>query len=304
MVVPVEGDDRQQPEGAEQKFTMRPKKAARQKKMQLAALLVERGLFENLDEAKRWVMAGKVLVNEQRLDKPGMQVASNAALRVLDRTRYASRGGYKLEAALTHFQVTVTNKIALDSGASTGGFTDCLLQHGAAGVYAVEVGYGQLLGRLRLHPHVCNMERVNLGELTPAMLDPLPALITLDLSYLSLTEALPIAASLLAPQGQVLALIKPLFEVESVEARRSGNIDDPSLLVEAFEHIIQAGYSSGLYVQGIIKLALKPRHGVHEYMIALSNDEQAPTQTYDTQALLTLINGPGVGRSDDDDNGE
>src|SRR5947209_1984001 len=187
------------------------------RKAPLAALLVERGLFDSIDQARRWVMAGKVLVNDQRFEKPGMLVARNVILHVQGRSRYASRAGYKLEAALQHFTVDVAGRVALDCGASTGGFTDCLLQHGAALVYAVEVGYGQLLGRLRADARVRNLERTNLSDLSPLMLDPPPTLITLDLSYLSLTAALPIAATLLASQGQILALLKPLFEVESRE---------------------------------------------------------------------------------------
>ena len=135
------------------------------RKCPLAALLVERGIFESADEALRWVMAGQVLVNDQRIDKPGLLVPCDATLRVRGRQRYASRGGYKLEAALEHFAVNVAGCVALDCGASTGGFTDCLLQHGAALVYAVEVGYGQLVGRLRADPRVRNLERTNLSDL-------------------------------------------------------------------------------------------------------------------------------------------
>src|SRR5712691_9338213 len=185
------------------------------RKSQLAALLVERGIFEHEEEARRWIMAGQVLVNEQRIDKPGMPVRADAQIRVRGRHRYASRGGYKLETALEHFGVSGAGQIALDCGASTGGFTDCLIQHGAALVYAVEVGYGQLVGRLQQHPRVRNIERTNLGDLHPAQLDPRPTLISLDLSYLSLTQALPLAAPLLTPGGRILALFKPLFEVES-----------------------------------------------------------------------------------------
>src|SRR5579859_7423477 len=184
------------------------------RKRPLAALLAERGIFDTQEEARRWVMSGKVLVNGQRIDKPGMLVPGDAVLDVQGRRRYASRGGYKLEAALAHFHVAAAGRAALDSGASTGGFTDCLLQHGAALVYAVEVGYGQLTGRLRADPRVRNLEHTNLGDPRLHTLDPLPTLITLDLSYLSLTKALPLAAPLLAPAGHILALLKPLFEVE------------------------------------------------------------------------------------------
>ncbi len=135
----------------------RAKKTHPRQKVPLAALLVEQGCFACLDEARRWIMAGKVLVNDHRLDKPGMLVPHDVIIRVLGRSRYASRAGYKLEAALEHFAVDVVGQVALDCGASTGGFTDCLLQHGAALVYDVDVGHGQLIGRLRQDYRVRNL---------------------------------------------------------------------------------------------------------------------------------------------------
>ncbi len=128
-------------------------------KCSLVTLLIERSIFDSQEEARRWVMAGQVLVNEQRIDKPGMLVPRDAVIRVRGRHRYASRGGYKLEAAVEHFKVPVAGCTALDCGASTGGFTDCLLQHGAALVYAVEVGHGQLVGRLRANERVQRTDR-------------------------------------------------------------------------------------------------------------------------------------------------
>jgi 23S rRNA (cytidine1920-2'-O)/16S rRNA (cytidine1409-2'-O)-methyltransferase len=261
---------------------------------------VERGIFESEDEARGWVLAGQVLVNGQRLDKPGMAVPEDALLRVRGRQRYASRGGLKLEAALDAFAVSVAGRVALDSGASTGGFTDCLLQRGAALVYAVEAGYGQLVGRLRAHPRVCNLERTNLGDAALRALDPRPTLITLDLSYLSLTRALPIAANLLAPQGEVLGLLKPLFEVQSAGARRSGQVDDPALLVAALRQVLEAGATAGLTPLGAVKLALRPRHGVSEFFVYFARGlERAPWQA-DGAALAEIVAQPGVGPAEAD----
>ncbi len=265
------------------------------RKTPLAALLVERGIFESADEASRWVMAGQILVNDQRIDKPGTLVPRDATLRVRGRHRYASRGGYKLEAALEHFRLNVAGCVALDSGASTGGFTDCLLQHGATLVYAVEVGYGQLVGRLRADPRVRNLERTNLSDLLSSTLDPPPDLITLDLSYLSLTKALPLAAALLAAQGQVLALLKPLFEVESAEARRSGQVDDPALLVTALRSVLDAGSAFGLMPIGAAKLALQPRHGVTEFFTLFGRGTDHQPLRYDDTMLLRIVEGPGIG---------
>src|SRR6266849_11046034 len=268
------------------------------RKRPLAALLAERSIFDTQEEARRWVMSGKVLVNGQRIDKPGMLVPGDAVLDVQGRRRYASRGGYKLEAALAHFHVAAAGRAALDSGASTGGFTDCLLQHGAALVYAVEAGHGQLTGRLRADPRVRNLERTNLSDLDANLLDPPPSLITLDLSYLSLTRALPIAATLLAPQGgQVLALVKPLFEVESSQARRTGHIDDPAQLVAALRRVLAAGEAAGLTPHGIAKLALQPRRGVTEFLVFCGHNINRPPHSYDDPALQTLIEGPGIGKA-------
>lgn len=240
-------------------------------------------------------MAGQVLVNGQRFDKPGMRVPRDAEIRVRGRRRYVSRGGYKLEAALAHFGVLVTGRIVLDSGASTGGFTDCLLQHGARLVYAVEAGHGQLAGSLRADFRVRNLERTNLGDASLVALDPSPSLVTLDLSYLSLAQALPLVAAILAPEGDVLALVKPLFEVESVEARRTGHIADVALLIDVLRRVLESGTRAGLTPVGLVKLALEPRRGVAEYVARFVRGRQAVAINYGDDELLGIVNGPGVG---------
>ncbi len=272
-------------------------------KRPLAALLVERGEFATEDEARRWIMAGQVLVDGQRVDKPGTPVPADAVLTVRGRRRFVSRGGYKLAAALDGFGVPVEGRVALDSGASTGGFTDCLLQRGAALVYAVDVGYGQLAGSLRAHPRVRNLERTNLGDLSPTSLDPRPTLVTLDLSYLSLTAAVALAANLLAPSGDgaVLALFKPLFEVDDPEARRTGRVDDPATLVAALRSVLEAGQRAGLTPLGAIKLALRPRHGVNEFVLHFGHDLDDAVWAYDDGILAKIVAGPGAGREDEDE---
>lgn len=266
----------------------------------LAALLQERGLFASAEEARRWVLAGQVLVDGQRVDKPGTSVPATAALHVRGRQRFASRGGYKLAAALDHFGVPVDGRVALDCGASAGGFTDCLLQRGARFVYAVEVGYGQLIGRLAADARVRNLERTNLGSLAAESLDPLPDLITLDLSYLSLTRALPLAAPLLAPDGEVLALFKPLFEVADHTARRTGRVADPTLIVAALQAALVAGLDAGLQPRGVAKLALRPRHGVAEYVLHLATQPASAEGTLDAATLAAIVAGTGVGPNETD----
>ena len=275
-------------------------KPARTRKCQLDALLAERGIFESAKEARPWIMTGQVLVNEQLIDKPGMLVARDAVLRVRGRHRYVSRGGYKLEAAIERFRVNVAGRVALDCGASTGGFTDCLLQHGARLVYAVEVGYGQLVGSLRADARVRNLERTNLSDLVSSDLDPRPSLVTLDLSYLSLTKALPVAAALVEPEGYVLALLKPLFEVESPEARRSGQIADPALLVTALRRVLEAGTGTGLVPLGAAKLALKPRHGVTEFFVYFVHSTKQAYWHYEEGTLLEIVEGVGIGRGEEE----
>jgi 23S rRNA (cytidine1920-2'-O)/16S rRNA (cytidine1409-2'-O)-methyltransferase len=275
-----------------------PPVSRRARRRPLAALLVERGIFATQDEARRWVMAGQVLVGDRRIDKPGTPVPVDAALRVRGRRRYASRGGYKLEAALDHFGVDPAGSVCLDSGASTGGFTDCLVQRGAALVYAVEVGYGQLAGRLRANPHVRNLERTNLGDLTPAALDPRPTLATLDLSYLSLTAALPLVAPLLMPGGEVLALVKPLFEVDDPAAGRTGQVEHPAQVVRALRRVLEAAREVGLVPLGAARLALRPRHGVSEYMVYLQREATRPAWSYDAAALHALVEGEGIGQEE------
>lgn len=275
-------------------------KPARTRKCQLDALLAERGIFESVQEARPWIMTGQVLVNEQLIDKPGMLVPRDAVLRVRGRHRYVSRGGYKLEAAIEHFRVNAAGRVALDCGASTGGFTDCLLQHGARFIYAVEVGYGQLVGSLRADERVRNLERTNLSDLVSSDLEPQPSLVTLDLSYLSLTKALPIAAALVEPEGYILALLKPLFEVESPEARRSGQVDDPALLVTALRRVLEAGTGAGLVPLGAAKLALKPRHGVTEFFVYFLRSTKQVCWGYDERTLFEIVEGAGIGRDEEE----
>ena len=186
------------------------------RRVRLDRLLVERGVFQDAKTAQSWIMAGSVIVDEVREDKPGTAVDTKACIRVrgID-LPYASRGGLKLAAALDVFAVDVCGRTAIDAGASTGGFADCLLKRGAALVYSVDVGFGQLAGRLRQDPRVRNMERTNISDVIPGTLDPQPSLGVIDLSYLSLTTAVPHVAKIVGIDhgADIIALVKPLFEV-------------------------------------------------------------------------------------------
>lgn len=195
--------------------------------------LVERGLCATREQAKRAVMAGRVRINRQPASKPSDEVRPADDLAVDAGEKYVSRGGEKLDHALRHFSIEVTGDLCIDLGASTGGFTDCLLQHGAAAVFAVDVGHGQLAWTLRNDPRVRVMERTNARHLTPAQF-PAPFagadLVTIDCSFISLNRLLPAAASLLRPGARIIALVKPQFEAGKAEADRGrGVITDPAV---------------------------------------------------------------------------
>ena len=173
-------------------------------------------------------MAGEVIVAGHRVDKPGTQVPGDAELTVKTGLRYVGRGGLKLEAALAAFAVDPTGAVCLDIGASTGGFTDCLLQHGAAKVYAIDVGHSQLDWKIRSDPRVIVREKLNARNLSPADIPDAPGICTIDVSFISLTLILPPAFEVLTPEGVILALIKPQFELKKNEVGKGGIVRDPS----------------------------------------------------------------------------
>ncbi len=195
--------------------------------MRLDQALVERGFCPSREKAKRAIMAGQVRINDRPGRKPSDSVQPADQLSVLAPEKYVSRGGYKLEHALEHFQVDVAGQVAVDLGAATGGFTDCLLQRGAARVYAVDVGQGQFAWKLRHDPRVVLLERTNARDLAPAKLPPPFAaahLVAIDCSFISLRKILPAAVSLLGPGGKIVALIKPQFEAGKTEADRGAGV--------------------------------------------------------------------------------
>ena len=238
------------------------------KKKPVWQLLVERGYFPDRRTAESWVLAGSVVCNDTRVDKPGTPVPADAELRVKGAgARYVGRGGEKLESAIVAFGVDVSGAVAIDAGASTGGFTDCLLQHGARLVYAVDVGYGQLAGRLRSDPRVVVLERTNIADEALTRLSPQPTLGTADLSYLSLQDALPLYARVLAAESAVLALVKPLFEVDDPTLRRSGDDPPDSALVDALRRTVAAAERAGFAVRGVCASGIRGSGGTREFFL-------------------------------------
>jgi 23S rRNA (cytidine1920-2'-O)/16S rRNA (cytidine1409-2'-O)-methyltransferase len=206
----------------------------------LDQLLVERGLVESREKARALILAGQVLVNGQRSGKAGHNIAADSQVELLQKPRYVGRGGLKLEAALRHFAIAVAGKICLDVGSSTGGFTDCLLQNEAARVYAIDVGTGQLDWRLRNDPRVVVREQVNARYLgTDAVPEPVD-LAVCDVSFISVTMILPALEKLLAPNAEMVILVKPQFELEKHQVGKGGIIRDSQLHAQACRRIEQA----------------------------------------------------------------
>lgn len=195
----------------------------------LDQVIVDRGLVESREKARALILSGNVLVNGQRVDKAGHAILPDAAIELLAGPKYASRGGLKLEAALDRFQIDVRGKIALDIGSSTGGFTDCLLQHGAARVYAIDVGTGQLDWKLRNDPRVIVRENVNARYLTREHAPEPVDIAVCDVSFISVTMILPVLPGLLAANGEMVILVKPQFELSRGQVGKGGIVREPEL---------------------------------------------------------------------------
>jgi 23S rRNA (cytidine1920-2'-O)/16S rRNA (cytidine1409-2'-O)-methyltransferase len=192
-------------------------------------LLVEKGLCESREQAKRLILAGEVRIGDRVVDKPGQKLADDAALEVREKPKFVGRGGIKLEGALEAFGIDPTGWVCIDVGASTGGFTDCLLQHGAAKVHAVDVGTNQLVWKLRSDPRVVVKEQFNARHMVPEDLGEKVRLAVMDLSFISLTKVLPAVFSVLDDEGSVVCLIKPQFELDRADISKGGIVRDPAL---------------------------------------------------------------------------
>ena len=233
-------------------------------KSRLDLLLVERGLAESRAQAQRLIRAGLVRVAGQVADKPGTLVVTSAGVALQARPRFVSRGGEKLEAALARFGLDVAGWVVADVGASTGGFTDCLLQRGAGRVYAIDVGYGQLDWRLRNDPRVVVMERTNARylESLPELVD----LVTGDVAFISLDLILPPAMGWLRPGGQVVALIKPQFEAGRREVGKGGVVRDPGVHQRVLERVLGSAAELGLGLRGLMPSPLRGPAGNVEFL--------------------------------------
>jgi 23S rRNA (cytidine1920-2'-O)/16S rRNA (cytidine1409-2'-O)-methyltransferase len=239
-------------------------------KLRLDKLLVERALAPSREKAQALIMAGQVVVGDHTVDKAGQQVPLDAEIRIKgELLPYVSRGGLKLRKALDEFGIDVTGLVALDVGASTGGFSDCLLQAGAARIFAVDVGYGQLAWKLQQDQRVISMEKTNIRNLLPEQLGGVPDLAVIDASFISLAKVLPATIKLVRPGGRIIALIKPQFEVGKGEVGKGGIVRDPAAHERVIGSIRQTSADLGLTVGGLCESPITGADGNREFLILL-----------------------------------
>lgn len=241
-------------------------------------ILTERGYFPSRSAARAALMAGLVFVDGCKVDKAGTLVAAEMNIVVRELPRYVSRGGLKLEKALREFKLNVVGRIALDIGASTGGFTDCLLQHGALKVYSVDVGYGQLDWRLRQDRRVVSLERTNIRWLLPDQITAQPSFATVDVSFISLRHVLPVLKRLNVPEA--VALVKPQFEVGKGRVGKKGVVRDPQDHQEVLEKVVAAAVQEGYLLAGVTFSPIKGPEGNIEYLIYLTTNGQAESADF------------------------
>jgi 23S rRNA (cytidine1920-2'-O)/16S rRNA (cytidine1409-2'-O)-methyltransferase len=239
------------------------------KKSRLDQLLVGRGFFQSREQARRAILAGEISIATRVADKPSELLDEQTEIAVKPTRKYVGRGALKLESALDRFDVDLQGTTALDIGASTGGFTDCMLQRGAERVYAVDVGYGQLDWKLRNDPRVIVLEKTNARYLTRDQVQELVDICTVDVSFISLTMILPNAVALLKPEGVILALIKPQFELQRSEVGKGGIVRDPRLHQKAQDKIVAFVADLGHVVTGIAPAAIKGADGNQEFFACI-----------------------------------
>lgn len=243
-------------------------------KQRLDILLVEKGLFESREKARRSIMAGVVCVNGEREDKPGTKFDTQSEIRVKEKINpFVSRGGLKLEKALDSFNIDLKNKITIDVGASTGGFTDCMLKRGAKKVIAIDVGYGQLAWELRNHERVVCMERTNIRYVTPQDIGVTADFASIDVSFISLKKVVPPLIQLIGDMGEFVALIKPQFEAGREKVGKGGIVREKEIHKQVLENITSFILELGLCIKGLDYSPIKGPGGNIEFLLHGSKQE-------------------------------
>ncbi len=252
-------------------------------KQRLDVLMVEKGLTESREKAKALIMAGQVYIDNQKCDKAGQNVDIEKTIEVRGETlKYVSRGGLKLEKAMCDFPITLEGKTTMDIGASTGGFTDCMLQNGAKKVFAVDVGYGQFAWKLRQDERVVNMERTNIRYVTPEDIGTELDFASIDVSFISLSLVLPVAYNLLSDNGELVALIKPQFEAGREQVGKKGVVRDINVHYSVIEKVLETARSLNFKAAGLSYSPIKGPEGNIEYLAYLKKSDCDDTITTDT----------------------
>ena len=262
-------------------------------KERLDVLLVQKGLAPSREKAKTMIMEGNVFVDNQREDKAGTFFDPSVNIEIHGNTlRYVSRGGLKLEKAMAQFGITLDDKVCMDIGASTGGFTDCMLQNGAKKVYAVDVGYGQFAWKLRQDPRVVCMEKTNIRYVTPEDIGDALNFASVDVSFISLTKVLGPAKELLKDGGQMVCLIKPQFEAGKDKVGKKGVVRDPAVHKEVIERVILFAKSIGFGILHLDYSPIKGPEGNIEYLVHIVKDAEAESQeVIDVGAVVAAAQG-------------
>ena len=260
-------------------------------KTRLDLRLVQLGLVTGRDKAKAVIMAGTVYVNGQKADKAGFEVSEEDKIELRGETlRYVSRGGLKLEKAMESFPITIDGTVCMDIGASTGGFTDCMLQNGAKKVYAIDVGYGQLAWKLRTDDRVINLERTNFRHVTNEQVPDPVDFASVDVSFISLTLILPPAMSLLAEGGQMVCLIKPQFEAGKGLVGKKGVVKDPQIHKDVIVKVVDFAHQNGFSVLGLTYSPVKGPEGNIEYLVHLQKSGE-PVCNVDREMIDSIVDG-------------
>jgi len=256
-------------------------------KERLDVLLVQRGHAASREKAKAVIMAGCVYVNGQKEDKAGSMFDCAAEIEVRGNTlRYVSRGGLKLEKAMKNFGVELEGKVCMDVGASTGGFTDCMLQNGAVKVYSVDVGHGQLAWKLRNDERVVCMEKTNIRYVTPDDIDDVIEFASIDVSFISLTKVLPAVRELMTPGGEIVCLIKPQFEAGREKVGKKGVVRELSTHIEVVQMIVDYARANGFRTLHLSYSPIKGPEGNIEYLLHITKDESRENEEFDIRALV------------------
>lgn len=256
-------------------------------KKRLDVLLVEQGLADSREKAKAIIMSGIVYVDNNKEDKAGITFEETARIEVRGNTlKYVSRGGLKLEKAMNNFGVTLEGKVCMDVGASTGGFTDCMLQNGAVKVYSVDVGHGQLAWKLRNDERVVCMEKTNIRYVTPDDIDDVIEFASIDVSFISLTKVLPAVRELMTPGGEIVCLIKPQFEAGREKVGKKGVVRELSTHIEVVQMIVDYARANGFRTLHLSYSPIKGPEGNIEYLLHITKDESRENEEFDIRALV------------------